>query len=179
MKVTRNGQGFTLLETAVAMAIMFGGVTFLASSWSGNLMRIEKTRINSTMGLLLQAKMTEMELRFAGQPIEQIPESAEGNFGDKYPGWTWTMASKKFEMPDLSGALTSRSGGADEMTLLVVKTAQDFINESVRELVVEVTFENKAKRKVSNKVSRLFVDYSKEPTVPGLPGGTSPGGGGG
>ena len=66
--------------------------------------------------------------------------------------------------------LTSKEGGADEMTLSIIKQLTDTIAKSVKEMTLTVTFTPPAGKAISNSVTTYFVDYSKEVKV-GLPGG--------
>lgn len=162
--------GFTLIETLVAMVIMSGGVMVLANSWSGNFMRIRNSRINNTMAILLERKMTEIDVKYKDRSFEEIAETDAGDFGTKYPGYRWEMKAKKFEMPDMSSALISKEGGADEMMLMIVRTVQDFIKEAVKEISVTVYYKGRIGKEIRNSVTTYVVDYSKELPVPaGMP----------
>jgi hypothetical protein len=160
------------------MVIMTGGIVMVANAWSGNFMRMRKARINATFATLLQTKMTEYEVKYAERPLE-VPEEEAGDFGPKYPGFRWEMKSKEFEMPDLSGVAASKEGGANEIILLIMKTAAEYAKKSVKEVAIKVYFKPRAGPEVSNQVSSYFIDYSKEVEIPGgLPAGAmAPGGG--
>lgn len=171
--------GFTLIETLVAMVIMSGGVMVLANSWSGNFMRIRNARINNTMAILLERKMTEVDVKYKDRSFDEIAEADAGDFGTKYPGYRWEMKAKKFEMPDMSSALISKEGGADEMMLMIVRTVQDFIKEAVKEVSVTVYYKGRVGKEVRNTVTVYLVDYTKELPIPGGMGGAAAGGLGG
>jgi general secretion pathway protein I len=172
----RQKKGFTLIEVLVAMVILTGGVMVIANSWSGNFMRIRNSRVNNTMAALLERKMTEMEIKYRDKSVDEIADSEAGEFGPQYPGYRWEMSAQKFEMPDMSGALIARDGGADEMTLMIVRTVQDFIKEVVKEMSVTVYYRARNGNEIKNSVTTYFVDYSKDLPVPqGMP--SMPGGG--
>ena len=163
----KSNAGFTLIEVLVAMVIMAGGVMVLANSWSGNYMRIRNSRVNNTMATLLERKMTEISVKNIDKPFDQVQDEDAGDFGTKYPGYRWEMKAKKFEMPDMSSALISREGGADQMLLTMITTVQDFIKEAVKEISVTVIYKSRGGREVKNAVTTYLVDYSKELPVPG------------
>jgi general secretion pathway protein I len=166
----KKSLGFTLVETLVAMVIMSGGVMVLANSWSGNFMRIRNSRINNTMAILLERKMTEVDVKYKDRPFDEVAEADAGDFGTKYPGYRWEMKAKKFEMPDMSSALISKEGGSDEMTLMIVRTVQDFIKEAVKEISVTVYYKGRVGKEVRNTVTVYLVDYTKELPMPaGMP----------
>ena len=179
MRRLKSG-GFTLIEVLVAMVILGGAIMVLANSWSGNFMRVRNARVNNTMAALLERKMTEFEIKYKDKAPGEIEEEAAGDFGAKFPGYRWEMKSQKFEMPDLSGSLISREGGADEMTLMIVRTTQEFIKETVKELSVTVFYKGRVGKEIKNAATVYFIDYSKELPMPaGMPAGAGGGGTGG
>ncbi len=175
-----NNRGFTLIEVLVAMVILTGGVMVLANSWSGNFMRIRNARVNNTMAVLLERKMTEIEVKYKDKKFEEIAEAENGDFGTKYPNYRWEMKAKKFEMPDMSAALISREGGAEQMFLTIIRTVQDFIKEAVKEVSVSVFYKARSGKEIKNTVTVYVVDYSKELPIPaGMPAGGAGGAPGG
>jgi general secretion pathway protein I len=172
----RSQSGFTLMETLVAVMIMTGGLIVIGSSWSGNLMRIEKARVNSNMAALLERKMTEFDLLYRGKPLSEIKEEDAGEFEGDLKSYSWEMRSKEFEMPDLTAAVGGRSqsqGQNNEILLLIARTVTEYVKTAVKEVTVTVYYKSKrAKAKVMKQsVSTYFMDYSKPITISGLPGG--------
>lgn len=188
----KNTRGFTLIEVLIAMMIMIGAVVVLTNAWSGNAARLEKARINNTTALLLQRKMAEVEIRYKDKPLEEIPEEEAGNFGNAFPQYKWSIESKEFEMPNLSDALVSRDGGADQNLLTVIQQMTDVISKNIKEVTVTVIYTSKrTKKQTKNAITTYFVDYSKDialgpgggggdaasPAPPAPPGGSPAGGG--
>jgi prepilin-type N-terminal cleavage/methylation domain-containing protein len=171
-------RGFTLLETVIAMLILAGGIMVVANAWSGNLLRLEKARINNTMGLLLQRKITELEIFYQGKANEEIKDEDAGDFGVDYPQYKWAMKSQEFEMPDLSGTLTARQGGANEMLLTIVKQMSEYFRKAVKEVTVSVIYQGKNQKKsITNDATTYFVDYKVDlPMFGGGGGASTPGG---
>lgn len=165
--------GFTIIEVLVATLILAGGILVIANSWSGNYNRLQKSRINNTMAHLLQKKMVEIEIEYKNKSIDEIKEEDGGTF-EEYKGFSWTMKSQEFDMPDLSGAIMAKSNGAvDEMILTIVKQVTEYIKKTVKEVTVTVIYKSpKAKHAISQDVTTYFVDYKKEVPI-------SPTGGGG
>jgi type II secretory pathway pseudopilin PulG len=168
--ISKRSSGFTLLETLVAMVIMFGGVMVLANAWSGNFARIKMARVNNTMAGLLERKMTEYEVLTKERDPSEIPEADGGDFGPKFPGYRWEVATRPFEMPDLSNALIAREGGADEMLLQIVRSSTEYFRDAVKELTVTV-FYKRSDKEISAKVTTYIVDYTKQVSLPGMGGG--------
>lgn len=185
MKAFRSPSGFTLIEVLIATLILAGGIMVLANSWSGNFVRVRNARINNNMASLLEQKMTEYEIKGKEKPQEELSESEEGDFGAKYPGYRWEMKSQPFELPDMSGALASKEGGVDEMTLMIMRTTSEFFKQAVKEMQVTVYYQNKRGRDISHSATTYVMNFTKEiPMPPGLgaagagaPPGGPPGGG--
>lgn len=165
---SRNQHGFTLIEVLIAVVIMAGGIIVVANAWSGNFIRVRNSRINNTAAALLERKMTEIEILYKDKTIDDIKDADAGDFGSMFPGYSWAMESKEFDMPDMSGSLAAREGGADEMLITIVKTVSDFIKKSVKEVSVTVTFKPKKGNPIKHTVATYFVDYTKDIDIPGL-----------
>jgi type II secretory pathway pseudopilin PulG len=173
----KTTMGFTLIEVLIATLILAGGIMVLANSWGGNFMRVRNARINNTMASLLEQKMTEYEIKTKEKPQEELSEAEAGDFGAKFPGYRWEMKSQPFELPDLTGALASKEGGVDEMTLMIMRTTTEYFKQAVKELQVTVFYQNKRGRDISHSATQYVMDYTKElPMPPGLGGGAGAGG---
>lgn len=175
----REPGGFTLIEVLIATVIMAGAIMVLANSWSGNFMRVRNARINNTLASLLEKKMTEYEIKAKEKPQEVLPESESGDFGAKFPGYRWEMSSQPFEMPDLSGALASKEGGVDEMTLMIIKTTAEYVKQACNEVQVSVYYKPQRGRELQHSATTYLVDFSKEIPIPGMGGGGAGGASGG
>ncbi|MDZ4083732.1 MAG: prepilin-type N-terminal cleavage/methylation domain-containing protein [Bdellovibrionales bacterium] len=179
ISLKRNQLGFTLMETLVAVMIMTGGLIVIGSSWSGNLMRIEKARVNANMAALLERKMTELDLLYRGKPLTEIKEEDAGEFEGDLKNYRWEMRSKEFEMPDLTAALGGQNQGSgqnNEILLLIARTVTEYVKTAVKEVTVTVYFKSgRAKSKeIKQSVSTYFMDYTKPISISGLPAGGAP-----
>lgn len=161
--------GFTLIETVIAMVILSSGIMLLANSWSGSFMRVRKTQLSTEVTALLERKMTEIELEYSGKPLDSIPEETEDDFGSEYSQYSWKMTSKEFEVPDISATLTAQAGGADEMALTVMKTLTEHLGKSIKEVKVTVIYKG-SKKPLEFSATQYFVDYDKELPLPSMPG---------
>lgn len=161
--------GFTLIETVMAMVILSSGIMLLANSWSGSFMRVRKTQLSTEVTALLERKMVEVEMEYAGKSLDSIPEETEDDFGSDYPQYSWRMTSKEFEVPDISATLTAQAGGADEMALTIMKTLTEHLSKSVKEVKVTVIYKG-AKKPLEFSATQYFVDYDREIPMPSMPG---------
>jgi len=132
-------------------------------------MRVRKTQLSTEVSALLERKMVEVEMEYAGKPLDSIPEEKEDDFGSEYPQYSWKMESKEFQVPDFSATLTAQSGGADELTLTVMKTLADHLSKSIKEVKVSVIYKG-GKKPLVFSATQYFVDYDKDLPMPGMPG---------
>lgn len=132
-------------------------------------MRLRKTQLSTEVSALLERKMVEIEMEYAGKPLDSIPEEKEDDFGSEYPQYSWKMETKEFEVPDFSATLTAQSGGADELTLTVMKTLAEHLGKSVKEVKVSVIYKG-GKKPLQFSATQYFVDYDKEIQLPAMPG---------
>ncbi len=132
-------------------------------------MRIRKTQLSTEVSALLERKMVEIEMEYAGKPLDSIPEEKEDDFGSEYPQYSWKMTSKEFEVPDFSATLTAQAGGADELTLTIMKTLAEHMSKSIKEVKVTVVFKG-PKKPLEFSATQYFVDYDKQLPMPSIPG---------
>lgn len=133
-------------------------------------MRIKKTQVSTEVAALLERKMVEVEMEYQGKPLDSIPEEKSDDFGSEYPQYSWKMSSKEFEVPDLTASLTAQSGGADELTLTIMKTLSEHLAKAVKEVKVTVIFKA-GKKPLEYSATQYFIDFDKQLPMPGLPGG--------
>ncbi|KYG64886.1 general secretion pathway protein GspI [Bdellovibrio bacteriovorus] len=162
--------GFTLVETVIAMVILSSGLLLLANSWSGSFMRVRKTQTSTEVAALLERKMAEIEMQYQGKPLESIEEEKSDDFGSEYPQYSWKMTSKEFEVPDISATLTAQAGGANELALTMMKTLTEHLSKSIKEVKVTIIMKT-GKKPLEYSATQYFVDYDKQLPMPGLPGG--------
>ena len=168
-KQTHKNSGFTLLEVLIAMMILAAGVLLLAQSRSSSYNRLKKTQKNVEIAALLERKLAETDMKYRGKSIEGIPESEEDEF-EGFPEYSWKLESKEFEMPDLSGILVGRDGGADQTMLTLMKQFSEHLSKSIKEVKVTVVYKSKNKE-FEYSATLLFVDHDKQLPLPAIPGG--------
>ncbi len=133
-------------------------------------MRVRKTQLTTEVTALLERKMVEIEMEYAGKPLDSIEEEKEDDFGSEYPKYSWKMVSKDFEVPDFSATLTAKEGGANELTLMIMKTLSEHLKKSIKEVKVSVIYKG-GKKPLEFSATQYFVDYDKELPLPAMPGG--------
>lgn len=152
--------GFTLIEALIAMTILSGAMLLLSQTWGGAFRSIKKSKQQYEVALLLERKLTELEIEFGSKPLSEIPEEREEDFGKEYPDAKWKMKSKEFEFPDISPLLKSGDGNSDEMTMMIFKKLADNFKKTVKEVKVTVMVKEGKKTKEFSAVT-YFVDYDQ------------------
>ncbi len=152
--------GFTLIEVLIATIILAGSMVVLSNSWGGSIFILRKSQVVNTVAYLLKRKMTEIELKYEGAPLDEVKDEDGGDFGGDFPEYSWRMRSKKMEFPDLSAVLTAREGGVDEKLLTIVRSMTKQFNENIKEVEVTVIYK-RSKRSLEYKLTTYLIDYSK------------------
>lgn len=156
-------QGFTLIETLVALVITVASGLLLANSWSSNYVRVRKTALFNNVAVLLERKAVELEAKYQGKPLTEIKDE-EGDFGKDYPQFKWAFESQPFQMPDLSPLLASEKDNVDPMALAILSKLRDVTSKAIVEGKVTVTATvNEKVNKYS--VTMYFVDYESEVAI--------------
>ena len=77
--------GFTLLEVMIAIAILAIALTVLLGNQGQSIRLAEESNFNLNASLLLRDKLSELVAS------EEELTSAEGDFGEEYPGYFWAI----------------------------------------------------------------------------------------
>jgi general secretion pathway protein I len=160
-------KGFTLIEVMISLAILAGGIILLASSWSGNLMRIRKSNMYSSVATLLERKMIELDAEYKDKPVTEVPKTRSGDFGSELPLYRWEMKSRELKFPDLSAVMVGKDGGADETMIMMIRQVTDQLSKAIKEIKVTV-FVKTPKKEMEFSATQYLIDYDQGMT--GLPG---------
>lgn len=181
----RSKNGFTLIEVLIAIAILAGLALMVSSSWSGNVRRYQKAKINVQAAELLQRKLLEIEARYSKNvpslPIEQLQT---GTFEEtRFSDYSWEWEARALELPDLSAMIST--DGEDTILVAVLNQFRDYLVASIKEIKVTVKYQKgKNVEPLKFTVATYMVDYNQNismgmPGVEGLGGGLGNQGGGG
>jgi general secretion pathway protein I len=85
-----TGSGFTLLEVMVAMAIMAIVLVSVYRMHSQTLTMNMAARFYTQAPMLAQSKLAQLEIDSSG-----ITAADSGDFGDKFPGYTWRISTEE------------------------------------------------------------------------------------
>jgi general secretion pathway protein I len=124
MVMDKKQNGFTLLEVMIAISILAIALTVLLGNQSQSLRLAEESRFAFTASLLIKEKLADFQI--AGEELT----STEGDFGDDYPGYFWSVEveTPDFEdYPALAGAeqfiqqIDLKVSTADEKQTLTIR----------------------------------------------------------
>lgn len=164
----RNRKGFTLIEVIISLVILTGGIIAVNTSWSGNLLRVRKSAMYNNASQLLERKVTEINAKYYGKPVTEIPAEDGGDFGSDFPQFSWKFKSQKFQMPDLTPIIMGQTNeGVDQMLLTVMTQMQEFMSKSIVEGKVSLLVKSE-KKPLEFSVTLYFVDFDQQLSVPGL-----------
>lgn len=82
-----NGNGFTLMEVLVALAVLAIALTSIYKLQGRTILMSSKARFLTIAPQLAQSKLAEIER----QKFDDISDG-EGVFGEEYPSYTWTLS---------------------------------------------------------------------------------------
>lgn len=160
----KSQKGFSLVEALISMVIMAGALILLSNTWGGAFRALKKGKQQYEVSILLERKLTELEIEFRGKPLTEIPDEREGDFGKNYAHAKWKIVSKKFEFPDISSMLKERDQGADQTSTMIFSKLKDMLNKSIKEVKVTVMVKDGAKTREFSAVT-YFVDYDQNVSI--------------
>ena len=164
-----NKKAFTLIEVILALMVMSSGLLILVNAWTGTYSRLRKTQVQVQMAALLERKVTEIEREYKNKSLDSIPDAKEDDFGSDIPEYSWSMKSRKLEIPDLSSILTSKAGGANEDLLRIMKAFSEHLSKSIKEVKITIIFKS-PKKPLTADVTIYIVDYNRPLPIPGAGG---------
>ena len=113
-----TASGFTLLEVMVAMAIMAIVLVSVYRMHAQTLTMNTAARFYTQAPMLAQSKLAQLELDSSG-----ITATDSGDFGDKFPGYTWRISTAEVA----SEALGEFAADLNRIDMTVVFNSDEYI----------------------------------------------------
>lgn len=163
----RREKGFSLIEVLIAIVILAGSIVTVSLSWSGNLMRLRKSKLKTEVAFLLERKVSEVLMQYEGGSLDEIPEEESGDFGKGFSKYSWEMTSKEFEMPDMKAATIAKMGDSNsELLGIMMEQMQEFFSKSIKEVTVSIIADVN-KKELRYSVTTYVVDYNQDISLAG------------
>lgn len=156
-------RGFSLLEVVLAITLMASALILLTSSWGTSFSRLQKTKKQNEIALLLERKMIEVELEFRDKPLSELPEERGPEEIKGYPDYTWKLTTREFQMPDLTAAMRQGDENPDPMMEQLVKKMGEYFGKAVKEVKVSIIIKAEKNRpQQEHSIATYFVDHTAE-----------------
>ena len=103
MKRREGEQGFTLVETMIALAILAIGLGMLLRSTASNIFAAQRAQMMTAAINLTRGKMYDIEETLLVDGFQEMDQTEEGNFSEEgWPQIEWKAEIVKIELPDMS-----------------------------------------------------------------------------
>ena len=109
--------------------------------------------------MLLQKKVVEFETQAKNKKVDEIIDE-DGDFGDDYPDFKWTIKVKPFSVPNINPN-ASAGESTSQMADMVFKVMSDYFEKAVREVLVTVSYKQ-GEKELKYSVSTIYVDYTQD-----------------
>lgn len=170
----KGEQGFTLLETMIAMAIMLVAFAAIMAVESNSINATTRAKTMNVVAMLAKNRMVQLEYEFEGKTFDEFKKENSGTFEEPYQDYRWKTEVKEIKFPpltipgskqgDSSGATPGPAGGAEGATdavELLTKLITQYLSKAVREVTVTVLWK-KGGGEQSFSVSTYWVDLNHE-----------------
>ena len=169
MRNSRDPEGFTLLETMIAMAIMMIAFASILMVESSSINTSAKAKQMNVVARLAKNKMIESEFDYEGKTFDEYKKEDGGVFPEPDQDYTWTREVTEVTFPDFSsgaakkeasGGASSEAGGSEQADMLA-KLMTQFLSKAVREVTVTISWK-RGDGTQSFAVSTYWVNLNNE-----------------
>lgn len=132
--------GFTLLEIMIAITIMTVAFGAILTSQSGSIHHTIKAKEMNIAGWLARDLMVQSEHLMEGKPFSELKDEETGRFPAPFERFGWKREVRELKFPEISLPKKEGQTGVLESVRLLAKMMTKFFNDSVKELVITVTW---------------------------------------
>lgn len=138
----KSKAGFSLLEVMIAMMIMSIALTSIYMSTSDGIYRTIRTKELNIATWLAHNKMVESEHLFEGKAFSELSKDPETDkFKAPFEQYVWKREVREMKFPDLPVGSNKEGEGVQESVRILAQKITKFLNSSLRELVVTVSWD--------------------------------------
>lgn len=162
----RSQNGFTLLETMIAMTIMMIAFAAIVSVQSSSLESALRSRQMNIVGMLASNAIRMTEVETFGKPFDEIKKEETGQFDAPYEDYTWVRAIKEVKLPNLiAGAEAQKEKDPNDenqngaLMEMMGKMLTNYLSKSLREISITIQWQ-RGKAKQEYVVTTYWVDLN-------------------
>jgi type II secretion system protein I len=155
--------GFTLLEVMIAVTIMTVAFAAILSSQSSSIILTMKTKEMIIAEWLANNVINETDLLYSTKSFSELPKEELAAFPAPFERFTWKREVKELKFPELNFSTNQddKQQGQTDTLRMLTQMITKYLNESVRELVVTISWE-RGKQTYNVKVSTYLVNLNSE-----------------
>ncbi|MGE4233796.1 MAG: prepilin-type N-terminal cleavage/methylation domain-containing protein [Bacteriovoracia bacterium] len=163
LRYNKSG-GFTLLEVMIAITIMAIAFAAILSSQSGSINLTKKSKDLNVASWLAKNLMVESEHLFEGKQFSELPKEESKAFGAPFNNYKWKREVREIKFPDFTPP-QKEGEGLPEPVRLLGKSVSKYLENSIRELVVTISWERPTPKGPAIQelvLTTYLIDLSKE-----------------
>jgi type II secretion system protein I len=166
----KHRSGFSLVEIMIAMAILSITVVSIITLQNTSLRNSIYARQLTVASLLARSVMVDAYLqnhaRVLSKAIKEEKSGKESMAGIDFK-WEWLLDEVPLEIPELSDSEEEDSGSQSSNPMMkpIIETLNTFLKDAMRELSVEVSWEERGKTQSIFYVTHL-IDFSHPMKIP-------------
>ncbi len=176
MRRILRGDGFTLLEVMIAMAIMLVAFSSILAIQSSSMSSALKSRQIHEVSMLARWAIAQTEVEISGKKFDEMSEELSGTFDEPYQDYSWTRKIKEVKLPNLQGlskAANAAGGGSDASSSKdeeeknsaimeqMTKVITNFLSKAVRQVTMTVKWKRGAFEQ-NYEVAMYWVDLNSD-----------------
>lgn len=154
---SNNKRGFTFIEVLYAIIILAGVIASIAELTSGSSKNIRASSRYHTIALLMESKLSELELQYQKEGPEILENTEEEKFKD-HPDYSWKLETQNIELIQPTSLEVDLV--EDNQFTQVMEDTVDKFSEIISEVTLTIYYTT-PKRKASYPISTYFIDFKK------------------